>query len=139
MRDHRFQQQQQDRGQSKAEQWRKQQRFADFLGLAPIDARSAAAAVQQRIGDADADDRADKVCELDAGKPNAQVPRFQMIAAINSAKTIANPALLPTWRISSTGSSEIMPKATAPLDASTPKRLNIPDQMTAKFAGSERV
>ena len=36
------------------------------------------------------------VCELDAGSPKAQVPRFQMIAAIRSAKTIAKPALLPT-------------------------------------------
>ena len=32
------------------------------------------------------------VCELDAGKPNHQVPRFHRIAAISSAKTIANPA-----------------------------------------------
>jgi hypothetical protein len=31
---------------------------------------------------------------------------FQMIAAIRSAKTIAKPALVPTWRISSTGSNE---------------------------------
>ena len=39
-----------------------------------------------------------------------------MIAAISSANTIAKPALEPTCRISSTGSSETMPKATAPLD-----------------------
>ncbi len=37
-----------------------------------------------------------------------------MIAAINSANTIAKPAPLPTCRISSTGSSEMMPNATAP-------------------------
>src|SRR5580704_10211378 len=79
------------------------------------------------------------VCELDAGSPKAQVPRFQMIAAIRSAKTIAKPALLPTCRISSTGRSEMIPKATAPEDASTPAKLNIPDQTTAKFAGSDRV
>ena len=36
------------------------------------------------------------------------------MAAINSAKTMAKPALLPTCRINSTGSSEMMPKATAP-------------------------
>src|SRR5215469_4711038 len=36
------------------------------------------------------------VCELEAGRPRYQVPRFQMIAAINSANTIANPAELPT-------------------------------------------
>ena len=38
-----------------------------------------------------------------------------MIAAISSANTMAKPALLPTCRINSTGSSETMPKATAPL------------------------
>ena len=80
-----------------------------------------------------------KVCELDAGKPKAQVPRFHRMAAINSANTMANPALLPTWRINSTGNSEMMPKATAPEEVSTPARLNKPDQTTAKFAGSERV
>ena len=80
-----------------------------------------------------------RVCELDAGKPNAQVPRFQMIAAISSANTMAKPALLPTCKINSTGSSEMMPKATAPDDARTPRRLNVPDQTTAKLAGSERV
>jgi hypothetical protein len=30
---------------------------------------------------------------------------------MSSAKTIAKPALLPTWSISSTGSNEMMPKA----------------------------
>jgi hypothetical protein len=72
-----------------------------------------------------------KVCELEAGKPRYQVPRFQMIAAIRSANTIANPAELPTCRISSTGSSEIMPNATAPLDSRTPRKLKKPDQTTA--------
>ena len=54
-----------------------------------------------------------------------------MIAAIRSANTIANPAELPTCRISSTGSSEIMPNATAPLDSRTPRKLKKPDQTTA--------
>src|ERR1700731_346072 len=80
-----------------------------------------------------------RVCELEAGRPKDQVPRFQMIAAINSANTMAKPALDPTCRINSTGSSETMPKATAPDDHSTPKRLNIPDQTTATLAGSDRV
>src|SRR3984957_3786989 len=80
-----------------------------------------------------------RVCELDAGRPKDQVPRFQMIAAINSANTMAKPALDPTCRINSTGSSETMPKATAPDDHSTPRRLNIPDQTTAIFAGRDRV
>src|SRR5262245_37311090 len=56
------------------------------------------------------------VCELDAGRPSHQVPRFQMIAANSSAKTMAKPALVPTCNISSTGSSEMMPNATAPLE-----------------------
>ena len=33
------------------------------------------------------------VCELDAGKPNHHVPRFQMMAATSSANTIENPRL----------------------------------------------
>ena len=79
------------------------------------------------------------VCELDAGRPNDQVPRFQMIAAINSAKTMAKPALLPTCRINSTGSSETMPNATAPDDQRTPNKFHTPDQTTATLAGSECV
>ena len=62
-----------------------------------------------------------------------------MIAAIKSANTIAKPALLPTCRISSTGSSETMPKATAPVDTSTPRKLKNPDHITANSAGSEWV
>ena len=80
-----------------------------------------------------------KVCELDAGSPKYQVPRFHRIAAINSAKTMAKPALLPTCRINSTGNSDTMPNATAPDDNRTPMRLNAPDHTTATGAGSERV
>ena len=79
------------------------------------------------------------VCELDAGRPSAQVPRFQMMAAISSAKTIAKPAPEPTCRISSTGSSVMMLYATAPLDSSTPRKLNAPDHTTARVGGSECV
>src|SRR5689334_11582128 len=79
------------------------------------------------------------VCEDDAGRPSHQVPRFQMIAAIKSANTIAKPAPEPTCRINSTGSSEMMPKATAPLDSSTPRKLKNPDHTTATSAGSECV
>lgn len=79
------------------------------------------------------------VCELEAGRPKYQVPTFQMIAAISSANTMAKPALEPTWRINSTGSSETIPNATAPDESSTPKRLNMPDQITAMLAGRERV
>ena len=79
------------------------------------------------------------VCEEEAGRPKYQVPTFQMMAAINSANTMAKPALEPTCRINSTGSSETMPNATAPVESSTPNRLNMPDQTTAIWAGSERV
>ena len=78
-----------------------------------------------------------RVCELDAGRPKYQVPTFQMIAAINSANTMAKPAPLPTCRINSTGSSDTMPNATAPDDSSTPNKLNMPDHTTAIWAGSE--
>ena len=70
-------------------------------------------------------------CELELGMPKYQVPTFQIIAAMSRAKTMANPAELPTWRMSSTGKSEMMPKATAPLDAMTPRKLNTPDHTTA--------
>jgi hypothetical protein len=79
------------------------------------------------------------VCDDEAGSPSHQVPRFQTMAAISSANTIAKPALEPTCRISSTGSNAMMPNATAPLDASTPRKLNSPDQITATFGGSECV
>ena len=56
------------------------------------------------------------VCELDEGRPKYQVPRFHRMAAISSANTMAKPAPLPTCRISSTGSSDTIPKATAPVE-----------------------
>ena len=62
-----------------------------------------------------------------------------MIAATNKANTIAKPAVLPTCRINSTGSNEIMPKATAPLDTSTPTKFQKPDQTTATCGSSECV
>jgi hypothetical protein len=79
------------------------------------------------------------VCDEEAGNPSHQVPRFQTIAAISSANTIAKPALEPTCRISSTGNSEMIPNATAPLETSTPRKLNTPDHTTAKCGGSECV
>jgi hypothetical protein len=79
------------------------------------------------------------VCDEEAGNPNHQVPRFQMMAAMSNANTMAKPAPLPTCRINSTGSSEMMPNATAPEDSSTPRKLKKPDQTTAKLAGSECV
>src|SRR5579862_7551067 len=79
------------------------------------------------------------VCELEAGSPKNHVPRFQMIAAISSANTIANPAPLPTCRINSTGSSDTIPNATAPLDTSTPAKFHTPDHTTAICGSRECV
>src|SRR5215470_7367915 len=79
------------------------------------------------------------VCELEAGSPNHHVPRFQRMAAIKSANTIAKPALLPTCRINSTGSSETMPNATAPVEVTTPAKFQNPDQTTAILGSSECV
>src|ERR1700744_1948913 len=79
------------------------------------------------------------VCELDDGSPKYHVPRFQMIAAMSSANTMAKPAPLPTCKMSSTGRSETMPNATAPLDTNTPRKLKAPDHTTAKLGDNECV
>lgn len=65
--------------------------------------------------------------ELEAGNPKYQVLRFQIMAATRRAKTIANPALLPTCRMSSTGNSEMMPNATNPDEVTTPRKFHKPD------------
>ena len=62
-----------------------------------------------------------------------------MMAAVSSAKTMAKPAPLPTCRISSTGSSEMMPKATAPVESTTPMKFHMPDHATAMWGSSECV
>ncbi len=46
------------------------------------------------------------VCELDAGKPKYHVPTFHMMAEISSEKTMAKPALDPTFNTNSTGNKE---------------------------------
>src|ERR1019366_5269887 len=79
------------------------------------------------------------VCELDAGSPNHQVLRFQRMAAISRAKTMAKPAPELTWRINSTGSRVMMVKATRPEEARTPARFHSPDQITARLGSREWV
>jgi len=79
------------------------------------------------------------VCDDEAGRPSHQVPRFQRIAAISNANNIAKPAPEPTCKMSSTGSSEMMPNATVPLDTRTPTKLNSPDYSTATLGGGEWV
>ena len=76
-----------------------------------------------------------KVCELEAGNPRYQVPRFQTMAEINREKTMAKPAAEPTFMTSSTGSKLRMPKATAPVEISTPIKFQMPDQITATHGG----
>jgi hypothetical protein len=72
-----------------------------------------------------------KVWELETGSPKYQVPTFQMIAEINSAKTMANPAPDPTLRTNSTVKNAIIQEATGPLEVSTPIRFHNPDHVTA--------
>src|SRR6202012_5915159 len=79
------------------------------------------------------------VCELEAGSPRYQVPRFQMIADRRSENTIAKPAPEPTLMTSSTGSSATMPKATAPDEVSTPMRFHVPDHTTARLGFNQFV
>ena len=70
-------QQQQQRRENEAEQRREQQRVADIRHLAPVDAGGAVLAAQHRIGDADADDRADQRVRArgrQAEPPGAEVP-----------------------------------------------------------------
>ena len=50
------------------------------------------------------------VWELEAGRPKYQVPRFQMIAEISRANTMANPAPDPTLSTSSTGNNARTPE-----------------------------
>jgi hypothetical protein len=71
------------------------------------------------------------VCELEAGKPSHQVPRFHTIAEMSSENTIANPAADPTFKTNSTGNNDTIPKATAPVDVITPAKFQNPDHTTA--------
>ena len=79
------------------------------------------------------------VCELEAGKPSHQVPRFHRIAAMSNANTIEKPAPELTCRINSTGSNVITANATVPEESRTPARLQSPDQTTAILGSRECV
>ncbi|VFS89665.1 Uncharacterised protein [Raoultella planticola] len=52
---------------------------------------------------------------------------------------MANPLPVPACRMSSTGSNEMIPKATTPLESKTPRKLKKPDHMTATVGGREWV
>ena len=78
--------------QHEADERREQQRLADARAPGPSRRRScrAARAISWFISPTPMIEPI-SVCELDAGSPSYQVPRFQMIAAISSANTIAKP------------------------------------------------
>ncbi len=79
------------------------------------------------------------VCELDAGKLRYQVPRFQTIAAVKRARTIAMPVPDPIETRSSTGRRCTMLKATAVPPRWTPMKLQMPDNTTAVRGRSDLV
>ena len=82
------------------------------------------------------------VCELEAGSPRYQVPRFHRTAARSSEKTMASPAPGPSETRRSTGRRCTIEKATTrPVAAAcrTPTAFQIPDQTTAGPGRSERV
>ena len=75
--DDRLHRQQQQRRKGKAEERREQERLADLGDLIPIHAGRAVLAADDRVGDADADDRPDQGVRArsgDAHPPGAQVP-----------------------------------------------------------------
>ena len=61
------------------------------------------------------------------------------MAETSNANTMANPALLPTCKINSTGSSEMMLNATSPDETITPRKFQNPDQTTATWGSRECV
>ena len=79
------------------------------------------------------------VCELEAGMPRNHVPKFQMMAAIKRASTIARPAPVSMWTSMSTGSRWTMLKATATPPRTTPRKFISPDQTTAYWGLSDLV
>lgn len=77
------------------------------------------------------------VCELDAGSPRYQVPKFQIIAAIRRARTADTPNAIPELAILSSGRSFMMAIATPVPPRTTPRKLKNAASMTAFFAESE--
>ncbi len=75
------------------------------------------------------------VCELDAGIPKYQVPRFQVMAAASSENTMARPWPVLTLINNSTGSRWTMAYATPTPPRSTPRKLNTPEKKTARWGG----
>jgi len=76
-----------------------------------------------------------RVCELEAGIPKYQVPKFQAMAAASNENTIASPWPVFTLISSSTGSKWTMAYATPTPPSSTPRKLNTPEKNTARCGG----
>ena len=107
-----------------AKKRRNQQRHADFGGLRPVDAAGGRPAVPETDWQGPTPMiEPIRVCELEAGSPRYQVSKIPQDGAVSSANTMARPALEPTCRMSSTGNSKMMPKATAPLDGQDAEKI----------------
>ena len=76
-----------------------------------------------------------RVCELDAGSPMYQVPKFQMIAAMRSESTTVIPNDIEELAILSSGRSFIIPMATPVPPIATQRKLKNAARTTA-FRGS---
>ena len=72
-----------------------------------------------------------RVCELEQGIPRYQVARFQEIAAMRTARTTVIFSLCDIIIISPTGNRLIILIATAIPPSQTPRKFQIPDQITA--------
>ncbi len=75
--DHGLHDQQKQRGEDEAEHRRHQQRLADFRHLVPVNAGSAVLSANERVGDADANDRSDqrmRARRRQAKPPGAEIP-----------------------------------------------------------------
>ena len=79
------------RRQGEADQGREQEREPDLARLVPVDPRAEAGRATASWPGPRPRSTPIRVCELDAGSPRYQVPRFQTIAASKSASTIASP------------------------------------------------
>lgn len=77
------------------------------------------------------------VCELDAGSPRYQVPKFQIIAAMRSESTTQTQNTMLELPIFSSGRSFMIHIATPVPPMITPKKLKNAANMTAFFGVSE--
>ena len=78
-----------------------------------------------------------RVCELDAGMPRYQVPKFQMIAAMRSERTAHIPNAILECAILSRGRSFMIPIATPVPPTTTQRKLKNAASATAFLGASE--